>query len=233
MVDDNAHLAAVGQIARQAVLVEAVLVARKARVHHLKQGILVDDIAFERGDAFAIGGAVEEDLLDKAVFADNIAVGQAVGQLIGADRSHRVAAAHMLFHQRDEIDVGAQIAEHQHDVLLGNVADVLAHGVESFHRAGVVALVVLGQTERRQDAQAAGLAVEIPGLAAADVVEQGLIIALHDDADVADAGIDHGGEGQVDQAVAAAEGQRSRRAVGDEITQSGVGAIGEDNSVKI
>ena len=93
--------------------------------------------------------------------------------------------------------------------------------------------MVLGQAERGQDAQTAGFAVEIPGLAAADMVEQGLVIALHDNADVADAGIDHGGEGQVDQAVPAAEGQGSRGAMGNQITQGGVGAIGEDNSVKI
>ena len=42
-----------------------------------------------------------------------------------------------------------------------------------------------------QDAQAAGFAAHIPGLAAAQVVKQRLIVPLHDDADVADTGVHH------------------------------------------
>ena len=45
----------------------------------------------------------------------------------------------------------------------------------------------------RQDIEAALLAVQVPGLAVAEMVHQGLIVGTGDDADLGDAGVDQVG----------------------------------------
>ena len=56
---------------------------------------------------------------------------------------------------------------------------------------------------------------------------------MYDDAHVGDAGVDVVGQHEVDQAVAAAEGQRAGVAGAGQLAKAGVGAIGKQNAVQV
>ena len=59
--------------------------------------------------------------------------------------------------------------------------------------------------ERRQDVQAAVAACEVPVLAGAEVVHEGLVVVVGQHADVRDAGVDDVGKHEIDQPVPAGE----------------------------
>ena len=196
---------------------ETVQIQSLAFVHYAQKSILIDDVSLKRGDALAGIGAVEQKLFDHAVIVDDIAV-VAAGKLTGgADGRDLRAGLRMLVHGGGEVDVCAYAAEQERDMLLRNVTHIGGDGVERLDGAGVVAAVIFRQAERRQHTQPAVAAAHVPVLAAADMVEQGLVVALHDDADVAYTGVHHGGEGKVDKTVASAERKGRRGAAADKL----------------
>ena len=79
--------------------------------------------------------------------------------------------------------------------------------------------------ERRQQMQTPAAARQIPRLAAAEMVEQGLIVPLHDDADAVHARVGQRRERKVDQPVAPAERQGCIRAPARQIAEPRRAAI--------
>ena len=128
------------------------------------------------------------------------------------------------------IDVADHVAVGENDVFLTGVVQETGDGREVFHAAVRDGACV---AEGRQDEQALSLAGEIPRLAGAEVVHQGLIVVLGDNADLVDAGVDHIGKRKIDQAVAAAEGHRAHGALFRQLADFLVVLVGEQNSQHI
>ena len=89
----------------------------------------------------------------------------------------------------------------------------------------------LGIGEGRQQGQAAVVAAQVPAFAGAQVVQHALALAVHDDAHIPDAGIDHVGEHKVHHPIVAAEGDGAVDALLDELPQSGFLFIGKYDAV--
>ena len=113
------------------------------------------------------------------------------------------------------------MAAAQHQVFLVRTADVLHDGVERVDVAAVYARIVLGG-ERREHEQTVALAVQIPLLAGAEMVHQGMIVLLRDETDVPDAGVDEIRKHEVDDAVPSAERNGGDGAAQNEIAHIGV-----------
>ena len=91
-----------------------------------------------------------------------------------------------------------------------DLAAVLAgHERRSLLRVGI----------RRQDGDARVLAGQVPVLRVADMVDEGLVLVLHQDTDAVDAGVYHVGQHEVHDAVASAPLNRSHRAVLGQLAQ--------------
>ena len=109
------------------------------------------------------------------------------------------------------------IAVHKGDVLIDGVGGALVPGLG--FRLGV----------GREDVRAAPVAVQVPGLAVADVVVQlqGLVLGEH--AHGVDAGVDAVGQREIDDAVFAAEGHRGLGGVLGEHIQTASLAAGQEH----
>ena len=103
------------------------------------------------------------------------------------------------------------------------VAHVFKDVGEHYDFFGVVAAVdSAGQYE-----EPAYLAVQVPFLAAAQMVHQAVVILLGDDAHVAHAAVHHGGQGKIDQAIAATGG--IKLVLGDTGTADLSGLVGDSS----
>ena len=126
-----------------------------------------------------------------------------------------------------------QVAVGQHHIVLPDVLEIVHHAAQGLHLAPEPACVAppLGIGEGRQQSQAAVVAAEVPAFAGAQVVQHALALAVHDDAHVPDAGIDHVGEHKVHHPIVAAEGDGAVDALLDELPQSGFLFIGKYDAV--
>ena len=135
----------------------------------------------------------------------------------------------MLVHNRGEVYAGGEMAAHERHVVLLDVLDVAAHVFKRVYDA----LVLAGAGEGGQQLEAAALAGHVPLLAGAYVVEQGGVVALHDDAHVAHAGVLEVGEGEVNEPVAPCKRQGGRGAHHDQLAQVAARAVGQNKSVQV
>ena len=172
---------------------------------------------------------------DPALLADFHVFGEPGGPLQGggADHSDVRAGAPVLLKDLGHGQIDGHIAPGQKDVVLTDVLQVVVDAGQGLHAAAVLAVAQLGVAERGQDAQAAVLAAQVPVLAGAQVVQKGLIALMDHHAHVGDAGVDAVGQHEVDEAVPPAEGQRTGVAGAGQLTQIGVGAVREQNSVQV
>ena len=200
-----------------------------AAVDNAEEGLLAHDVNLERRDALAGADAAEHYLLREAVLAHDEAVVLALGGVIRADGGDVRAGLHVLIHDVGEVHARGEAAAHEGDVVLLDVLDVAAHVLERVDYA----LVLAGAGEGGQELEAAALAGHIPLLAGADMVEEGGIVALHDDAHVAHAGVLKVAQGEVYEPVAAREGQRRARADHDQLAEITAGAVGQNQSVEV
>ena len=115
----------------------------------------------------------------------------------------------------------------QHDILRIAAAENRHGGLERFELAAVGSGMAGGIRRQESDALAQ---LEIPFLAVAEVVHQGLVVIFCDNADVADLGVCHVGQGKVDLAVAAAERDGGRGSLTGQLTHVVVVDIGENNA---
>ena len=134
------------------------------------------------------------------------------------------AGLYVLIHHVAKIDARSKRTTHERDVVLLDVLDIAADVLKRVDYA----LVLAGAGERRQELESAALAGHIPLLAGADVVEQGGVVALHYDADVAHARVLQVGKRKVDEAVAPGEGQRGAGTHHYELAQIAARTVGHD-----
>ena len=117
------------------------------------------------------------------------------------------AGADVLLDHGVEGGVKHRMAPRQDHIPLGAAADIPQHRAQGVQGALVDARVIMGH-EGGQDKEPVMLAVELPFLAGAQVVHQGVVILLGDDAHVGQARIHQAGEDEVDAAIAAGKGYR-------------------------
>ena len=205
-----------------------------AVVHHAQQQLLGQDIELQRLQRLVGGGGVDGQVGDAAGLADLHIFGGAGGapEGGGADDGDVGPGVQVLLEHVGHGQVQGQIAPAHDDIVLADVVQVVRHPGQGVHGAAVVPAPA-GIAEGGQDAQAAVLAAQVPVLAGAQVVQEGLIVLVDDDAHVGDAGIDIVGEHKVDEAVAPAEGERTGVAGTGELTQVGISAIGKEKSVEV
>src|SRR5699024_4838914 len=116
-----------------------------------------------------------------------------------------LAAFHVLLQDSIQVNVTKDVAVGQYDIVLQGVFQENHGGSQGFYLTPVAAVVPHG--EGRQIFQPAFFQLQIPFLAGADMIHQGLVVILCDDSDVPDAGVGHIGQGEVDLAVPSAVGQ--------------------------
>ena len=231
-VNIGAHFSAFAQEHGDGILVEAIFIQSTATVHHAKEGVLIDNVAFQcRHAALRRTGAVKEDLHDIAVFSDNIAVVENIRLIVCADC--RDFGIRRLMDTADfaEIDVGTEVADHQDNILFGDLLNIGGDSVESFDGAGVVTPMMGRKTERRQHAKPAGAAAHIPGLTGSKMIEKGLVVTLHDNAHIHNAGIAQRGEGKVNETVTAADRKGSGRTLCNKLTELGIGFVSKNDAL--
>ena len=120
----------------------------------------------------------------------------------GTHHSDVRAGLYMRLQHRFQIDIQGHIAVRQEHIVLPDMAQVILHHVQCLQLAPEAAVApgaVIG--EHRQQRQAAEAAGEIPTLAAAQVIHHALALAVHNDAHVPDAGVDHVREDEVHHPV--------------------------------
>ena len=130
--------------------------------------------------------------------------------------------------------VDDRVAVRQHHIVLPDALEIVHHAVQRLHPAAelpvAVAALVIG--EGGQQRQSAEVAAEIPALSAAQMIQQRLALAVHDHAHVRDTGVDHAGEDKVDDPVIAAKGDGAAYPVFDQLPQSVLLFVGEDDPVQ-
>ena len=167
-------------------------------------------------------------------------VEEGVGVLAGGTQFH--IAAHLGVEQGDvrvgllmltdhglKVHVEDHVAVGEQGKALLGAAQIIEVGAQRVQNAEVFAAGLL-RDEGGQEEQAVVAGVQIPLLAGAEVVHQGAIVALHDDAHVAHAGIDHAGKDEVHHAIAARERQRRHRALVGQFPQGQIVLVGIDDA---
>ena len=130
-----------------------------------------------------------------------------------------------------QVDVCTQVADHEDDVFCGDIFNVRSNRVERFDSAGIIPSVVSGKTERRKHPQPAGTAAHIPGLAGSQMIEQRLVVPLHNHTDINNTGIPKGRQSKVNQAVTAANWKRRGCAFRNKLTQLGIGFVCKNDAM--
>ena len=221
-VQEHVHRAAARKIGKQSVAVEEGAVFLRAEIEHGEQHVLVDDVGLHGGKP-RIGRGARDELRDAAVRIRKKAVVLTRDVPVPADGRDAAAARLMLRDGGGEVEIAHDVRRHEHDLRLRNGAHIGDDRVERLRRAGIVAVRV--HTERRQQMQTPAAARQVPRLAAAEMVEQGLIVPLHDDADAVHARVGERRERKVDQPVAPAERQGCIRAPARQIAEPRRAAI--------
>ena len=130
-------------------------------------------------------------------------------------------------------EVGHQVAVHQGHIVLADGIQIGADALQGFHltaegQGSPILLIVEG----RQDLEAAMLTGKIPILTGAQVVQQGLVLAVKDHTHVSGAGVHQVGQGKVHSAVTAAYGDGCAGADLPQFLQVVASLIGENDTVK-
>ena len=96
--------------------------------------------------------------------------------------------ADVLVHHVVECRIEYRIASGKEGIALGASADIAGYALERFHGAAVKADIIACD-KRRQHEQTVALSVQIPFLSRAEMIHQGMVVLLRDDADVGHARI--------------------------------------------
>ena len=153
-------------------------------------------------------------------------------RVVGADGGHLRAAGKVQRTNGGKVDVGGEVARREDDVFMRYALDIGAHPAQCLHAAAEASLG-FRQPEGRQKPQSAGMPVEIPFPPAGEMVEQALIIPVHNDTEVTHTGVGHGGEHKVDEPIAPAKGDGGGVAVGHQCAKLRVGAQRIENALHI
>ena len=178
-------------------------------VEHVEQELAVDDKAVEEHRVAEVDALAHA--LDAAV--DDVKgrhVGVLLGGRLGEDRDVRAGGLVGLV-DLVEVDVEDEVGRGEdHGVGVAALEERLVVDEVAQQEAGARA----GGAERGagEDEQAAVLAVEVPVLAGAHVVDDGAVVVRHDHTHGADAAVHEVGQGKVNETIAAEVRQRRHRA---------------------
>ena len=127
-----------------------------------------------------------------------------------------------------DVDMRNAVAIGNDDIFFIAMIEEARDPLERFQTIGIgcIGLIRIG----RQQDDAAVLSREVPVLAAAEVVDQRLIIVFGDDADCRDPRIDHVGEREIDEAITSAVRDGRHRPVAGELRNVFIMYIGKNNS---
>ena len=168
--------------------------------------------------ALALVGVAHADV-DRFLLAVELHIGGEGGVLLlfGADHGQVRARLDVAVDDVVERDVGDDVAVRDDNVFRLVLLQEVDRARERVDLAAVLARdergSLLGVGIRRQQGHARVLAGQIPVLCVADVVDEGLVLVLHQHAHAVDAAVYHVGEHKVDDAVAAAPLDSADRAV--------------------
>ena len=104
----------------------------------------------------------------------------------------------MIPHQVGKVNVHNDITIGQNDIFFVRFFQICLAGEQRVDLGAVAGGLGAGVGEGGEDFQAAVLAVEVPVLAGADVVDQRPVVLFGEDADVVDPRFDQRGEDKVD-----------------------------------
>ena len=123
----------------------------------------------------------------------------------------------MIPHQVGKVNVHYDITIGQNDIFFVRFIQICLAGEQRIDLRPVAGGLGAGVGEGGEDFQAAVLAVEIPVLAGADVVDQRTVVLFGEDADVVDPRLNQRGEDKVNEAVTAGERDGRQGAVGRQL----------------
>ena len=177
-----------------------------------------DDIQADVCNTLKISGA-EKKVCDSAVFGgrnDRLFFRYRAGQIHTFDsHGHIRAACDVIVDHIVEIDVADHVTVRHDDVITAQLLNRETDTFECF-QTGIVRgsryVIHTGIHVGRKDFDTAGTACEIPVLTGTDMIHKGMVIVIGDNVDVADIGVYHVGEREVDQTVAASERDGCERA---------------------
>ncbi len=234
-MDIKADLRAALHIVRKRVAVEMEPPMRAAPVNQLQQKLLLDDINLCRiKGVFLLCPRKKHTFCRSFGIRDEAdALAAAKERPVHADCRQLAAGGRVRFKGRTQVKACRNISAIEDDRVLRYIADIGALGRQRLHATAVFADTAVMHAEGGQKAQSAGGTRHVPILAAAEMIEKRLVVALHDDADIPHARVCHRGKRIVNEAVARAEGEGRACAVRDELAQCGIGVVSVDNAVQI
>ena len=144
------HLSAAFQKTDYGLTVECIVISGSCFVHQTEQSFLFDDITFQAFQFLAVIAAIKENVLYVTILTKNVVMVQTDSFFLGTDCGNLSVSRFVFGYGILQVNVGNEIAEHQNDLVLGNIVDIGGDCVQSFDRAAVVTGVGMGQTERRQ-----------------------------------------------------------------------------------
>jgi len=131
----------------------------------------------------------------------------AIVQTLGIDHGNICTAALVLCQCISEVNCGYQIAVCQNDILCLGVFYETPDIAQCFQTTLIGTAADL--TERRQQVQTALFPSQIPFTAGTQMIQQGAVVGLGDNADFGDAGVYHIGKRKVYHAVTSAVRDRT------------------------
>ena len=186
---EDTDLSAAIQIAQHGITMEVQTVRLLAQFHHLQKEMFGNDIGLQRSHSGSADSMVKNQFLGKSIGTGHEMRAGGRRCYTGADGGDIRPGAQVLLDSSFQIDIGSQVAVHQNHMALGNVMDVSGNRIQCLDGAQIVSGVILGKTEGREHAQSAVAAAHIPVFAASQMIQQGLVVLLHDHTDIIDTGI--------------------------------------------
>ena len=126
-----------------------------------------------------------------------------VDYILSVNGSNISACSDVLVNNLGEVDVCNNITVGKHYIVSVGIVDEIEHAVESFESASVD--TALNVAERREKVKTADFSCHIPVTAAAEVVEQGLVVGLCNNTNFVNSAVYHIGKREVDKTVTSAE----------------------------
>ena len=218
---------AVSHIALQNVAHQVVLSVRQRLIRQMHQQRALDDHHVREHVGIAHGVGVDFNVVHPAVrvHAQKRPRGGGGGRMIERQRvvarvhhGHVRAGIHVFLNHVVKTGVENRVpAAQKHQLLLG-AAQVVHVRAQRVQNARIRAVSVAPEHGKQEQAVVAR--VQIPRLSGLQVIHQRMVIALHQNAHVADAAVHHAGNQKVHQPIARRHRQRRHRALARQLAQA-------------
>ena len=224
-VEQIACYRAVDQCTGQELALEVDAVMGHAVGQHMDEVLAVHDVDAERNVLALAFVRVADADIDRFLLAIELNIGgeRRILLLLGADHGQIRTRFLVALDNLVERNVGDDVAVRDDNVVRLVLLEEVDRAGQRVDLAAVLAgherRRLLGIGIRRKDGDARVLAGQVPVLRVADMVDEGLILVLHQDADAVDAGVHHVGQHEVYDAVASAPLDCGDRAVLGQLAQ--------------